>query len=102
MKTFLQKDDDGFWRPYAVQESLKTNINLSKESVLFFHDYLTRDILNKSLGRRFDFHQNVEVTVNKQKLDWPCLPRRKAIAATEISHVLSSYCYYSGGLFYVP
>ncbi|XP_037025432.1 protein cortex [Bradysia coprophila] len=93
---FVQvKYDDGFWRPYALRESLKTSIKMSKETVLHFHDYLTKDFLNKSLDRRFASCQNTEMTANKQKFDWPCLPRRRAIAATEISHVLSNYCFYS-------
>ncbi|KAG4065287.1 hypothetical protein HA402_012729 [Bradysia odoriphaga] len=91
------KYDDGFWRSFAVRESLKTSIKMSKESVLYFHDYLTKDILNKSLDRRFASCQNTEVITSKQRFDWPCFPRRRAIAATEISHVLSNYCFYSGG-----
>lgn len=32
---------------------------------------------------------------NIHKLDWPCSPRRVAIATTEISHVITNYLFYS-------
>ncbi len=36
------------------------------------------------------------VSGNIDKFDWPCLPRRRATAVTEITHVLNNYSFYSG------
>lgn len=91
-----QKNDSGYWRQHAIRKTLEKTFDSSSERVLLFHDYLTKEMLNETLYQRPNIYQNLLMSGNIQKFDWPCMPRRKAIAVTEISHVLKNYSYYSG------
>lgn len=91
---YSQKNVSGYWRQHAIRKALEKNFDSLSERVLLFHDYLTKEMLNEPLYQRSNIYQNL--SGNIQKFDWPCMPRRKAIAVTEISHVLKNYSYYSG------
>lgn len=90
-----QKNVDGYWRQHGVKKYLESNFKNSRERVLIFYDLLTKEICKKSLDQRLNINRNVVVEGNIDNLDWPCSARRKAVAITEVSHVIKNYAYYS-------
>ncbi|KAJ6646322.1 Protein cortex [Pseudolycoriella hygida] len=82
----------GFWRQFAIKECLELNFKSQTKQLLLFHDHLTKELFKKSLSYIF---LNMEKSRNIHELDWPCFPRNRAVAVTEISHVLKNFHHYS-------